>query len=477
MENITLDEWNDEMTLNLIPDTLMLAVYLVVGICGNSIVIVVYAIQMNEVSDERYFIPILATSDLIAVLYCASYGILKNVKYVTFSSRILCQTMQYFIGLTTYTSIVLLLIIAIQRYMKVWQAPKRPMTVFVKRGLVFLVFLISFLVALPIPFIYGTLPYKNEIHGINGTRCGKLKNSNMIAGVAYECIIGITTVVIVTALIVLYSKIGCTVHRKLIIRFLTMKTMKKKYQINTPTGRNTDNSEDYANNIKTDANLRLIGRDTDVDMTEEQRTSYLGVQSHTNAEEQRPTDLEERPADPKEQRLTTLEERQTDSKEQNPTDPEEQRPNGLEEERKTDPKEHRPTDPDEQRPTDPVEQIHTEPEEQRPTDNANTKTFPSPCSKKRKKAHRRIANKLTLMFFIITLLFMVSFLPKVILLNIEGIYQDFWENVSDVQRLLFTFFYQMYIINNIVNPFIYAFMDSQFRDDTKAMFKRLCPCP
>jgi hypothetical protein len=36
---------------------------------------------------------------------------------------------------------------------------------------------------------------------------------------------------------------------------------------------------------------------------------------------------------------------------------------------------------------------------------------------------------------------MVSFLPKVILLNIEGIYQDFWENVSDVQRLLFTFFY------------------------------------
>jgi hypothetical protein len=75
MENITLDEWNDEMTLNLIPDTLMLAVYLIVGICGNSIVIVVYAIHMNEVSDERYFIPILATSDLIAVLYCASYGI------------------------------------------------------------------------------------------------------------------------------------------------------------------------------------------------------------------------------------------------------------------------------------------------------------------------------------------------------------------------------------------------------------------
>jgi hypothetical protein len=75
------------------------------------------------------------------------------------------------------------------------------------------------------------------------------------------------------------------------------------------------------------------------------------------------------------------------------------RPNGLEEERQTDPKEHRPTDPDEQRPTDPVEQIHTEPEEQQPTDNANARTFSSPCSKKRKKAHRRIANKLTLMFF------------------------------------------------------------------------------
>jgi hypothetical protein len=54
------------------------------------------------------------------------------------------------------------------------------MTVFVKRGLVFLVFLISFLVALPIPFIYGTLPYKNEIHGINGTRCGKFCSSALV---------------------------------------------------------------------------------------------------------------------------------------------------------------------------------------------------------------------------------------------------------------------------------------------------------
>jgi hypothetical protein len=79
MENITLDEWNDEMTLNLIPDTLMLAVYLIVGICGNSIEIVVYAIQMNEVNDERYFIPILATSDLIAVLYCTIPFIQSNI--------------------------------------------------------------------------------------------------------------------------------------------------------------------------------------------------------------------------------------------------------------------------------------------------------------------------------------------------------------------------------------------------------------
>ena len=316
MENFTLYEWNDQITLNLIPDTLMLAVYLVVGICGNSIVIVVYAFQMNEVSDERYFIPILAISDLIAVVHCASSDILKNVKYVTFPSRILCQTIQFFIGVTTYTSIVLLLIIAIPRYMKVCQTPKRPMTVFVKRGMVFLVFLFSFLVALPVPFIYGTLPYKNENHGINGTRCGKLKNSNMIAGVAYECIIGITTVVIVTVLIVLYSKIGYTVYRKLIIRFLTRKTMKKKYKINTPIGRNTNNLEDYTNKIKTNANLKLTGRDTGVDITEEQR----------------PTDLEETQIDPKKQRLTDLEEERQ-------TDPEEQRPNCLDEERKTDPEE------------------------------------------------------------------------------------------------------------------------------------------
>lgn len=332
MENFTLYEWNDKMTLNLIPDTMMLAVYLVVGICGNSIVIVVYAFQMKQVSEERYFIPILASSDLIAVVYCASYGILKNVKYVTFSSRILCQIMQFFIGLTTYTSIILLFIIAIQRYMKVCQRPKRPIPVFVKRRLVFLVFLISFLVALPIPFIYGTLPYKNENHGINGMRCGKLKNSNILAGVAYECIIGITAVVIVTSLIVIYSKIGYTVKRKWILRFLTMRTTKNKYKTNMATGK----SEDYPNRIKTDTNIKLTGRDTDVDMKEEQRNNDI-EESHTDPEEHRSTD-------PEEQSHNSPEERQTDPEERRLTDPEEQRPNDLEEEMQTEPKEQRPTD-------------------------------------------------------------------------------------------------------------------------------------
>lgn len=97
-------------------------------------------------------------------------------------------------------------------------------------------------------------------------------------------------------------------------------------------------------------------------------------------------------------------------------------------------------------------------------------------SKRRRKDNRRITHKLTVMFFVITLVFIISYLPKVMLLLFEGLYKDFWEKVSDTERPGLMFLYQMFIINNIVNPFIYAFMDIKFRKEATVFLRRVFQC-
>ncbi|XP_052083588.1 uncharacterized protein LOC127720886 [Mytilus californianus] len=77
-----------------------------------------------------------------------------------------------------------------------------------------------------------------------------------------------------------------------------------------------------------------------------------------------------------------------------------------------------------------------------------------------------------LCFFIITLLFFICYIPKLILILTSGIYQDFAEKLSTSQRPAAMFVNDMFIINNIVNPFIYAFMNTKFRSEAPTFLKR-----
>jgi hypothetical protein len=94
---------------------------------------------------------------------------------------------------------------------------------------------------------------------------------------------------------------------------------------------------------------------------------------------------------------------------------------------------------------------------------------------KSKKDHeqinRRVMHKLTIMFMLITFVFLICYIPKVVLLLIEGLDPNFWENFSDSERSAVLFIYRIFILNNVVNPFIYAFMDLEFRKEVKSMIR------
>ena len=78
----------------------------------------------------------------------------------------------------------------------------------------------------------------------------------------------------------------------------------------------------------------------------------------------------------------------------------------------------------------------------------------------------------TLMFMLITFIFLICYIPKIVMLIVQALNPTFWEDLSDSGRAAMFFVYRMYIINNISNPFVYAFLDTQF----KSNLKHLCSC-
>lgn len=87
------------------------------------------------------------------------------------------------------------------------------------------------------------------------------------------------------------------------------------------------------------------------------------------------------------------------------------------------------------------------------------------------KKNQSAISKITVIFMIITTVFLICSIPKLTIVLLETITPSFWENYTDVERVVLMFVHQGYILNNIANPFIYTFLDKTFK---REIHKILC---
>jgi hypothetical protein len=96
---------------------------------------------------------------------------------------------------------------------------------------------------------------------------------------------------------------------------------------------------------------------------------------------------------------------------------------------------------------------------------------------KQKKPHISVDRKsrskvnFNLMLITVILFYMLSYIPViyVFIVRTDEIY--YWHNLSNVQVRLQLCLVRFYVINNIVNPFIYGYFDFSFRESMKSLFK------
>ncbi|CAC5424418.1 unnamed protein product [Mytilus coruscus] len=170
--------WNELTAEYLLPNTIVLAIYLSIGLAGNIAVILVYQFGLDKKTDGRYFIVPLAWIDTTALIVTAAFNLTRNTKPFKFPGHGACKLLIYFSYVTTCTSLFLLNAIAVQRYLKICKPFGSQMNILWKRFSVIICTIVSVLLYIPVLFYYGIVETINPSLGnISGHQCNKLPGS------------------------------------------------------------------------------------------------------------------------------------------------------------------------------------------------------------------------------------------------------------------------------------------------------------
>ncbi|XP_061166067.1 delta-type opioid receptor-like [Saccostrea echinata] len=322
-----LNKWNEELSNVLLPNSVFLAICIAVGFIGNVLVIFIYGFKLRG-AKERYFIPILALADLLAVTETSGFNISYNFNPVEYDRELLCKWGWFFGYLTAMVSIFLLVVIAIQRYLKICRPFAKQMSLKWKRVAVLCSCVLAAVLSAPIPVTYGLDPAYNERYKVTGSACRRLTQENRLLSLSHAIVCNVLVFVFVWVLILLYTLIGQRIYKQ----------------------------------------LQQWDRG---------------------------------------QKLSTINKK----------------------------------------------------ENQREDDSENTNQRNKPTM-----------FRITFMFMLISFIFIVSFSPKVVIFILECIDDRFWDSMTYSTRLLVRFFDVLFIVNNIANPLVYAFLDVKFSQELKKIF-------
>jgi hypothetical protein len=335
-------------------------------------VIFVYGYKIKPIKDGQFFIPYLAVVDLMRAVICSLVGPSMTLMPVMYDLAILCKTGWLLATIATIMSVFMLVIIAIQRYIKVCTQKAHIVTLKWKRFMMILALTTSIAVSAPSVATYGTVPFESSYRNLTGHICGKISG---IRSLIYDIVLAIVVSASCGILVVLYFLIGRTIY----------KCMKQ-------SGHSITNSKIYSENDFMDKSGWTVDTDLKTDDTIE-RFELESVD--------------------KENQKTFIE----------------------------------------------CVESGTLENESSNKYNINKKKKTSDLQKKNQSA----ISKITVIFMIITTVFLICSIPKLTIVLLETITPSFWENYTDVERVVLMFVHQGYILNNIANPFIDAFLDKTFK--------------
>ncbi|XP_045182382.1 cholecystokinin receptor type A-like [Mercenaria mercenaria] len=383
--NITLAQLNKLELTKYLPVTIILVIIMCVGIVGNFLVLFIYKRKFKR-SSARVYILSLALADLTVCIFGIPYHVLDLTLILNYTDIYLCKVFSYFIGACTFSSIFILIVVGLDRYLKVCRPLKRQIVDFGDRKACIIAVFVAIVISVPNGIIYGHSSVHTGVNNLTGVECfiaDEFQGSGLAFG--YLGFTMLVFLVCVVMLIIMYAFICHTIYKN-----------------DSSTGEIT---------LQNRRKMCLCCSIDSHDVEEEVGAEQVELQKiNTSAEE-----------------------------------PDRKHYKKKNEHRNKDKFRHR-------------------------------ETMIRHSQRKGTKIEEKNTRKITLMMMTITIVFIIAYLPFIIISTMDNLDETFWDDLAESKALIYDLLLRIYLINNAANPIIYSFWDARFRTETVRLFRKILFC-
>ena len=209
MANLTSSEWSVILWHQRSPLITVTLLLFLIGFLGNLAVIIVYKLRLKR-SEGRFFILYLAIADLSAVTVTSLFMMIMDFTEGLFPSDHLCKALQFLNWSTAQTSVFLLFVIAVHRYLSVCKPLELRFTRLWKKVAVGLSASLSYLLGLPLLAFSGRvrLNVKYKESNVTGYICTFNPGINEHGEAIYYNILFVGNLCLLVATTGLYIPVG-----------------------------------------------------------------------------------------------------------------------------------------------------------------------------------------------------------------------------------------------------------------------------
>ncbi|XP_060569516.1 orexin receptor type 2-like [Ruditapes philippinarum] len=386
--NVNIVQLNATELLKYLPVTIILLIIMCVGIAGNILVIYIYKSKFKR-SSARVYILSLAFADLTVCIFGIPYHVLDLTQILTYPNKYLCKVFSYFIGACTFSSIFILLVVGLDRYLKVCRPLKRQIVDFGDRKACIIAVLVAIAISVPNGIIYGHSSVNTGVNNHTGIECfidDDYQGSSLVFGyLVFNMFVFLISVVI---LIIFYTLICRTIYKNDSNGEITLQNRRKVCLCcygDASTG----------------------GEDIEMEEAEQINIENKNVFSEEEKVIQRPSNKKS---------LSTKK------------------------------------------------------------NFARRETLIRHAGRNERKDKENNTRKITLMMMTITIVFIISYLPFMIISVMDNLDETFWDRLTESKAIIFDLLLRIYLINNAANPIIYSFWDFRFRKETAILISKVFCC-
>lgn len=164
LNNRLAQELNAEMRSSVLPVTIFVGVETVFGFFGNLLIIYVFLFHYHK-CNFKYFVLCLAFIDISSTLTTMPGEIVTQTFWYVYPVPLVCKIKSFFNVFTVCGSAFCLLIISIDRYLKICRPLKWQIKPKVALILCFMLLAIAFVIAFPVALLWGTHSYLEHYNG------------------------------------------------------------------------------------------------------------------------------------------------------------------------------------------------------------------------------------------------------------------------------------------------------------------------